>query len=96
MSNPGPDGMFRPNAQVARRIEELLREQLGEMGVNPASLEPHEITTHMLCRVEDDNSMTYLWKGTPLLYVTPEPAQRGEERSVVWRMFTRDDPDLPG
>jgi hypothetical protein len=63
------------------------------MGVNPAALAPHEIAAHMLCEVEDDNSMTYLWKGTPILFVHPEPVQRGTETSTVWRMFTRDDPD---
>lgn len=89
-----PDAVDKPNAQVARRIEELLREQLGELGINAVALEPHEIAAHMVCQVEDDNSMTYLWKGEPILYVTPEVVWRGEERSVMWRMFTRDDPDM--
>ncbi len=82
----------RPDARVARRIEELLREQLGERGVDPAALAPHEIAAHMLCQMEDDGSMTSVWTGEPLLFVTPETIRRGEERSTLWRMFTRDDP----
>ena len=91
-----PDNAPRPNLQVAARVEELLREQLEEIGVNPRSLTPEEIASYMHCHIAPDNSMTYLWKGEPILYVTPETKTRDGEESVLWRMFTRDDmPDLP-
>lgn len=77
----------KPNADVARRVEELLREQLGEIGVNAARLEPHEIAAGMACNVGPDNSMTYFWRGEPLLRIVPEQSDGG----VAWRMFTRDD-----
>jgi len=82
----------RPNLQVAARVEELLREQLEELGVNPRRLEPEEIALHMHCHLAPDGSMTYLWKGDPILHVTPEELQDEHgERSVLWRMFTKDD-----
>lgn len=81
----------RPTPEVARRVEELLREQLFELGVNPASLSPRDIAEGMLCRIAPDNSLTYEWRGRPLLYVTPEPRRGPEGESVLWRMFTRDD-----
>lgn len=81
----------KPNLQVAARVEELLREQLEELGVNPRALAPEDIAAQMHCHIAPDNSMTYLWKGTPILYVTPEKRQRNGEDSVLWRMFTKDD-----
>ena len=81
----------RPTPEVARRVEELLREQLFEAGVNPAALSPQDIAEGMLCRVAPDNSLTYIWRGEPLLYVTPEIKTGPEGESVLWRMFTRDD-----
>ena len=81
----------RPTPEVARRVEELLREQLFEAGVNPAALSPQDIAEGMLCRVAPDNSLTYIWRGEPLLYVTPELKTGPEGESVLWRMFTRDD-----
>ena len=89
-----PDHAPRPNLQVAARVEELLREQLEELGVNPRSLTPEEIASYMHCYIAPDNSMTYLWKGEPILYVTPEIKMRDGEESVLWRMFTKD--DIPG
>ena len=89
-----PDHAPRPNLQVAARVEELLREQLEELGVNPRSLTPEEIASHMHCHIAPDNSMTYLWKGEPILYITPEIKMRDGEESVLWRMFTKD--DIPG
>ena len=82
----------RPNLQVAARVEELLREQLEELGVNPRKLPPEEIAANMHCHLAPDGSMTYLWKGEPILHVTPEKLvdEHGEE-SVLWRMFTQDD-----
>ncbi|MCH5277301.1 MAG: hypothetical protein J1E80_05635 [Desulfovibrionaceae bacterium] len=86
-SRPAP----RPTPAVARRVEELLREQLFELGVNPAKLSPRDIAEGMLCRIAPDNSLTYEWQGRPLLHVTPELKNGPEGESVLWRMFTRDD-----
>ena len=82
----------RPNFQVGARVEELLREQLEELGVNPRKLAPEEIAANMHCHLAPNGSMTYLWKGEPMLHVTPEKLvdENGEE-SVLWRMFTKDD-----
>ena len=82
----------RPNLQVAARMEELLREQLEELGVNPRKLAPETIAANMHCHLAPDGSMTYLWKGEPMLHVMPEKLvdENGEE-SVLWRMFTKDD-----
>lgn len=82
----------RPNLQVAARVEELLREQLEELGVNPRKLAPEEIAANMHCHLAPNGSMTYLWKGEPMLHITPEKLvdENGEE-SVLWRMFTKDD-----
>lgn len=82
----------RPNLQVAARVEELLREQLEELGVNPRTLAPEDIAANMHCHLAPNGSMTYLWKNEPMLYVTPETLvdENGAE-SVLWRMFTKDD-----
>ena len=82
----------RPNLQVAARVEELLREQLEELGVNPRKLAPEDIAANMHCHLAPNGSMTYLWKGEPMLHVTPEKLvdESGAE-SVLWRMFTKDD-----
>ena len=82
----------RPNLKVAARVEELLREQLEELGVNPRKLAPEDIAAHMHCHLAPNGSMTYLWKGEALLYITPEKLvdENGAE-SVLWRMFTKDD-----
>lgn len=82
----------RPNLQVAARVEELLREQLEELGVNPRKLAPEDIAANMHCHLAPNGSMTYLWKGEPMLYVTPEKlVDENGEGSVLWRMFTKDD-----
>ena len=82
----------RPNLQVAARVEELLREQLEELGVNPRKLAPEDIAAHMHCHLAPDGSMTYLWKGEPMLHVMPEKlVDENGETSVLWRMFTKDD-----
>ena len=62
---------------VAARVEELLREQLLELGEDPASLAPHLIMQNMV----------YIWKDIPILRVAPERTDTG----VMWRMFTRDE-----
>ncbi len=72
---------------VAARVEALLREQLEELGEDPAELAPHEITACMHCEVYPDRSMVYAWKDIPLLRVVPEKTAGG----VIWRMFTRDE-----
>lgn len=81
----------KPNLQVAARVEELLREQLEERGINPRTLPPEDIAANMKCYIAPDNSMTYHWKDEPILYVTPERREKDGERSVYWHMFTRDD-----
>ena len=89
---PQTNDIPRPNFQVAARVEELLREQLEELGVNPRKLAPEDIAANMHCHLAPNGSMTYLWKGEPLLHVTPEKLvdENGAE-SVLWRMFTKDD-----
>ena len=79
---------MRPTPEVAARIEELLREELSLLGENPRTFKPEEIAANMECEVQDDNSMTYIWKGLPILHVQPEPTENG----VHWRMFTREEP----
>lgn len=81
----------KPNRHVAARVEELLREQLRELGVNPSKLRPEQIAKDMLCALSPDGSMTYAWQGTPILHVTPERKEHDGESSVLWRMFTKDD-----
>ena len=71
----------------AARVEELLREQLLELGEDPASLAPHLIMQNMQCEVYPDESMVYIWKDIPILRVVPERTDTG----VMWRMFTRDE-----
>lgn len=82
---------------VAERVEELLREQLVERGIEVSKTEPHVIAAHMRCHVEDDNSMTYFWDDDPLLRVFPEvlplhpespKSLEDGEIKVHWRMFT--------
>ena len=72
---------------VAARVEELLREQLLELGEDPQTLQPHLIMQNMQCEVYPDDSMVYIWKETPILRVVPERTTTG----VMWRMFTRDE-----
>lgn len=91
-SESGRGAPPRPTPEVGRRVEELLREQLQERGVNLRALQPEEISRDMECRIAPDNSMTYFWRGEALLHVTPEI----RADSVLWRMFTKDDmPDVP-
>ena len=79
---------MRPTPEVAARIEELLREELALLGELPGSHKPEEIAANMQCEVQDDFSMTYIWKGLPILHVQPELTEDG----VRWRMFTREEP----
>lgn len=79
---------MRPTPAVAARVEELLREELLALGEHPARLAPDQIAAHMVCEVQDDYSLTYIWKGTPILHARPEADADG----VTWRMFTREDP----
>ena len=67
---------------VAARVEELLREQLLELGEDPASLAPHLIMQNMQCEVYPDESMVYIWK---------DGAPGRTDTGVMWRMFTRDE-----
>ena len=71
--------------ELVARIEELLREQLLELGEDVATLKPDEYARHMSCRVFSDESMVYAWKGLDILRVKPEKQADG---AVSWRMFT--------
>ena len=75
------------NNGVAARVEELLREQLLELGEDPDTLAPHLIMQGMQCEVYPDKSMVYIWRDIPILRVVPEQTADG----VLWRMFTRDE-----
>ncbi len=91
-----PEQAPRPNLEVAARVEELLREQLEERGVSVRGLAPEEIAAGMHCHIAPDNSMTYFWREEPILHIRPETLNRDGEKTVLWRMFTRDDmPDAP-
>lgn len=79
----------RPTPEVARRIEELLQEQLYERGVQVGKLTPEEIAKSMKCHIAPDNSMTYFWNNHAILDVIPEEQEHSQ--SVIWRMFTKDD-----
>ena len=81
----------KPDARVAARVEELLREQLAERGVALGELTPADIATGMDCAIAPDNSMTYYWQNEPILHVVPERIRADGEDIVRWRMFTRDD-----
>ncbi len=72
---------------VAARVEELLHEQLLELGERPDTLAPHQIKQNMRCEIYPDQSMVYIWKETPILRVLPEHTANG----VIWRMFTREE-----
>ena len=74
---------------VAARVEELLREQLLDLGEAPETLAPHLIMRNMQCEVYPDESLVYIWKDIPILRVVPEHTDTG----VMWRMFTRDGGD---
>ena len=78
---------FSEACSCLTRVEELLREQLLELGEDPASLAPHLIMQNMQCEVYPDESMVYIWKDIPILRVAPERTDTG----VMWRMFTRDE-----
>jgi hypothetical protein len=83
--------MNRMSKEVAARVEELLREQLEDLGVDVAKLEPHVISENMRCDMYPDESMVYSWKETQLLRIVPE---KDDDGSVLrWRMFTKDDTD---
>lgn len=71
--------------ELVARIEELLREQLLELGEDIASLAPHEYAAHMHCRVFPDQTMIYTWKGVDILKVVPEALAGG---GTCWRMYT--------
>lgn len=80
--------MTKMSQSVAARVEDLLREQLSEMGIEVAKLEPHVIAENMKCDVFSDESMIYYWKGEPILRVEPESS---DDESTSWRMYTKDD-----
>ena len=71
------------------RVEELLREQLDDLGIEIARLSPHEITSNMHCALYADGTLSYSWQGKPVLSVEPEEQGDG---SVRWHFFTRPEP----
>ena len=70
------------------KIEQLLIEQIAELGENPAEIAPHDYAAHMRCEVHSDGSMVYIWREMPILRVVPEKTESG---TIYWRMFTQDD-----
>ncbi len=78
---------FKPTPEVAQRIEEILREQLEELGVKVKKLSPDEISANMKCHIGPDNSLSYFWKNVAILDVIPERTENG----IYWRMFTKED-----
>ncbi len=74
-------------SELIARVEELLREQLRELGEDVKAIKPHEYAEHMKCRVFSDQSMVYSWKGLDILRVVPD---RRADGSLCWRMFTGD------
>lgn len=84
------DFIPKPTPEVAARIEELLREQLLDMGERVSGLDPGQIAEHMFCELHEDGSLTYAWKGQPILHVLPEVLD-DEPGHVIWRMFTKED-----
>ena len=74
--------------ELVARVEELLREELADLGEDVRALAPADYAQHMTCRVFPDQSMVYAWKGLDILRVKPEPMEDG---AVRWRMFTGED-----
>lgn len=79
----------KPDLEVMRRVEELLRDELLGLGEDISELPPHEISKNMHCGVHDSGALSYSWKGVPILDVDPEVQPDG---SIRWRFFTRDTP----
>jgi hypothetical protein len=71
--------------ELVARIEELLREELVDLGEDVCNLKPEDYAQHMSCQVFSDESMIYAWKGMDVLRVVPEKQADGVVR---WRMFT--------
>lgn len=78
---------YIPTPEVTQRIEEILREQLEELGVVIKKLSPDEISANMKCHIGPDNSLSYFWKNVAILDVIPEKTEDG----INWRMFTKED-----
>lgn len=72
-----------------RQVEALLREELTLRGEDPDNIPPHVIAGHMQCGVHKSGSLSYVWKGEPILDVDPELQEDG---SIRWRFFTRNTP----
>ncbi len=75
----------KPDKATLMRIEELLHEQLQELGEDLDKLPAHEIGKNMVCGVDAHGALTYAWKGMPILDVVPEKSPDGK---VKWRFFT--------
>lgn len=69
-------------------VEAILREQILELGEDPAQINPHEYAKQMRCEVHPDGSMIYIWRDMPILRIVPETTEHG---TVYWRMYTQDD-----
>ncbi|MBQ4132880.1 MAG: hypothetical protein IJD04_03995 [Desulfovibrionaceae bacterium] len=73
------------------RVEELLKEQITELGEDPAAIAPQDYAAHMHCEVHSDGTMVYIWREMPILRLVPEKTPQG---TVYWRMFTQDERGL--
>lgn len=78
---------MKPNARVAQRIEELLREQLEELGVNIKRLTLDEISANMKCHIGPDNSLSYFGKTEPYLTLFGNDRKRHELAHVHKRRY---------
>ena len=76
------------NNDFMARIEELLKEQIAELGENPDEIENHEFVSQMRCEVHNDGTMVYFWRGMPILRLVPE---KGDEGTTYWRIFTQEE-----
>lgn len=79
-------GMHKPGADVLKRVEELLREELAERGIAVDRLPPHVISGTMRCGVHPDGALSYVWDNEPILDAVPEVAEDG---AVTWRLLAR-------
>ncbi len=73
------------------KIEELLKEQISELGENPDEIEGHEFAGQMRCEVHNDGTMVYFWRGMPILRLVSE---KSEEGTTYWHIFTQEEDSL--
>lgn len=76
----------KPDLEVLQRVEELLRDELAERGIDVSKLQPHEISAAMSCGVHPDGALSYVWNNEPVLDALPEEQADG---TVRWRLLAR-------